>query len=82
MSKDPWLVHVELDTEMDESELARTVRHHGGAHVQGVYGAGDRRHYIVHLQHPADGRGHADPVEAIRRGLPSGGTFSSLHWCA
>jgi hypothetical protein len=82
MSTDPWLVHLELDDEMDESDLAQAVRDHGGAHVQGVYGAGDRRHYIVHLHAPAGGGGHPDPVEAIKQGLPSGGTFSSLHWCA
>jgi hypothetical protein len=80
MAKDPWLVHVELDDEMGESALAQKVRDLGGAHVQGVYGTGDRRHYIVHLHGHTINSGPADPVDAIKKGVP--GTFSSLHWCA
>jgi hypothetical protein len=80
MSNDLWLLHVELAADMDESDVAKLVRHHGGAHVRGVYGTDDRRHYVVHLQEPAAGGGHANPVQAIKQGL-TGGTFSSLHSC-
>jgi hypothetical protein len=80
MPQDPWLVHVELDADMEEAVLAKTVRDRGGTHVQGVYGTGDGRHYMVHLEDPRDAGGHGDPVEAIKQGLP-GGTFTPWHWC-